>query len=465
MENDEIGNGPHGLSVEPDSSHDAQSQGNTADGATDLENAPAPDEELGDDIDALGGDKEISLPAFSVAVKILNEVLETLGSREMDVQDRDGRWHLLRVRPYRTSDNKIEGLVVALVDIDQLRRSQQHLVDARDFASSVVESVPVAIVVLNEDLTIRAVNTKFRELTKMPGKELENRSLPDLANHLWGMDLLREKLDQMLRESNRPVVEFEHVSTTAQKKTLLVKAQALSTDGNRVLLLMIEDITLRHDAEALNSKEKQALESEIQIAARKLNRTQEELRGLTAHLFTVQEEERQRVARELHDDISQRLSALEILLHEIETRDRKGVDLERIESARSLVQSLNTDVRQISHRLHPAILQDLGLPAALKAMVQEFGHRENMPATYTSQNLPEKWSSDAATALYRIAQEALRNVSKHAGKTHVKVLLAGVDHHLQLRVSDFGVGFDQESDNPHYGLGMISMQERARLAC
>jgi two-component system CheB/CheR fusion protein len=121
-------------------------------------------------------------------------------------------------------------------------------------------------------------------------------------------------------------------------------------------------------------------------------------------------------------------------------------------------------VRQLSHRLHPAILHDLGLAAALKAMVQEFGKRESMPATYTSQDLPESWSTEAATAIYRIAQEALRNVSKHAGKTHVKVALSGIDSQLQLRIMDFGLGFDQDADGPARGLGMISMKERARLA-
>jgi two-component system CheB/CheR fusion protein len=97
-------------------------------------------------------------------------------------------------------------------------------------------------------------------------------------------------------------------------------------------------------------------------------------------------------------------------------------------------------------------------------MVQEFCQRENMPATYTSQDLPESWSTETATAIYRIAQEALRNVSKHAGKTHVKVSLSGIDNQLQLRIMDFGLGFDQDADGPARGLGMISMKERARLA-
>jgi two-component system CheB/CheR fusion protein len=395
---------------------------------------------------------------------ILNEVLETLGTRELEVQDREGRWHLLRVRPYRTMDNKIEGLVIVLVDIDQLRRSRQHLLDAQDFASSVVESVPVPVVVLNEDCTIRTVNTAFRELTQMQAKELDNRSLPDLAIHLWGIEGIKEKLDSLLKSSTGTTLEFEHESTTSQRKTLLIKAQALSREGSRVLLLMMEDITVRREAESLVSGQKAALEGEIELAGRNLKRTQGELRGLTGHLFTVQEEERQRVARELHDDISQRLSLLVILLNEINGMEWVGEDLKRLETAREQVDLLNTDVRQISHRLHPAILNDLGLSAALKALVKEFGERENMPATYLTQDLPENWSTEAATAIYRIAQEALRNVAKHAGKTHVKVILSGDAGQLQLRVMDFGYGFDQDLEMPTSGLGMISMQERARLA-
>jgi len=395
---------------------------------------------------------------------ILIEVMETLGTRELEVQDREGRWHLLRVRPYRTADNKIEGLVVVLVDIDELRRSQQHLMDARDFASSVVESVPVPIVVLNQNFTIRAVNTAFRQLTQMPAKELEGRAMPELVNHLWGVDGIREKLDGLLSSAVGSMIEFERESTTLQRKALLIKAQALSTDGSRVLLLMVEDVTVRRDEETLVSKQTARLEGEIEVAARKLTRTQGELRGLTGHLFAAQEEEREWVARELHDDISQRLSLLEMLLHQIGAGGSLQGDLDRIQSARTQAQSLNTDVRQISHRLHPAILSDLGLSAALKAMVGEFGEREGMATTYLTQDLPESWSTEAATAIYRIAQEALRNVAKHAGKTHVKVMLAGSQGSLQLRVMDFGLGFDQETQSPIRGLGMISMQERTRLA-
>lgn len=394
---------------------------------------------------------------------ILNDVLESLGTREQEVQDKEGRWHLLRIRPYRTADNKIEGLVVLLLDIDQLRRSQQQLMDARDFAKSVVESVPVPIVVLNRDCTIRIENTAFRELVQMPATDLSGRSLPDLAALHWGLTDLGRRLEPLLQDTPGEALEFEHEWNSPQRRTLLIKAQALSTDDSRVLLLTLEDISLRRETERLINREKKELETEIATAARKLNRTQDELRGLAAHLITVQEEERQRVARELHDDISQRLSLIEIALQEVGAGERGQQAFNSLGGAREQVHRLNDDIRALSHRLHPAILNDLGLPAALKALVAGFGERHQMPATFATQDLPEAIPQEPAVALYRITQEALRNVAKHAGKTHVKVLLIGENGGLTLKIMDFGLGFDTDAELPSAGLGMISMQERARL--
>lgn len=390
---------------------------------------------------------------------ILVEVLDTLGTREIEVQDREGRWHLLRVRPYRTADNKIEGLVVLLVDIDQLRSSQQELRDARDFASSVVQSVPVPVVVLERDRSIRTVNKAFRELAQMKGSELDGRSFPDLVGQLWGPNGLGRRLEELSQAELGTLFEFEHHSPTPHDKTILVKGQSLPIDGDRVLLLTLEDITLRRQAEQMITQQQKALQNEVETKSKTLLRAQEELRELAAHLFTMQEDERQRVARELHDDISQRLTMIEILCAKAEETDGEGLSAVRKE-----VQTLNTDVRGISHRLHPAILIDLGLPEAIKGLIEDFRQREKMPATYLGTEIPDELPSAAATALYRITQEALRNVGKHAGETHVKVDLERVDGVLRLQIRDFGIGFDQDVDYPVRGLGLISMEERARIA-
>ncbi len=398
---------------------------------------------------------------------ILQGVMETLGTHEVEVQDDGGRWYLLRVRPYRTSDDKIEGLVMILLDIDQLRRSQEGFLDARDFARSIVDTMPVPVVVLKDDCSIETTNSAFRELASMRASELSGRSFPDLVELLWGMKEIAPHLDGLMQSELGKQFEMDFTSTTADRRTLQVKGQVLQTGGHRVILLVLADITIQRQAEQLLSQENESLESQIESAAIQLGRTQEELRSLTAHLFSVQEEERQKVARELHDDISQRLSLLELLLNDLPQEAAKtGDGLTKFASIREQVQTLNTDVRDISHRLHPALLDDLGLPAALKALIDEFRDREGTPATFISKNLPPLPSQPALTALYRIAQEALRNVAKHAGKTHVKVMLEAQENRLRLEVADFGIGFDQESPGQitERGLGLISMKERAHLA-
>jgi two-component system CheB/CheR fusion protein len=255
---------------------------------------------------------------------------------------------------------------------------------------------------------------------------------------------------------------LEHKSLTQRQQTLILRGEALAMDGERAMLFTLEDVTSQRQEEESVGLEKSRLNLEIAQSARQLERTQEELRGLTAHLFTVQDEERRHVARELHDDISQNLSLLDLQLKSL--KDKQGnesIDLD-VDALRYQLEQLANDVRQISHRLHPAILDDLGLLAALKALVEEFGEREAMPATFSSINVSESIPTNVASVLYRITQEALRNVSKHAGKTHVKVILEGNENLLSLQVVDLGLGFDQEAELAREGLGLISMTERAR---
>ena len=118
----------------------------------------------------------------------LLEVLSSLNAQEMEVKDCDGRWYLLRVRPYRTTDNKIDGLVLVLVDIDQHRRSQQDMRAARDFAASVIASIPLPLVVLDSERRVCAFNEALCQLTGLGRAALESRPVVDLVAGLWAMD-------------------------------------------------------------------------------------------------------------------------------------------------------------------------------------------------------------------------------------------------------------------------------------
>lgn len=396
---------------------------------------------------------------------ILLDVLDSLGTRELEVQDRDGRWRLMRVRPYRTADNKIEGVVLVLIDIDDLRRSQEALREARDYARAVIESVRTPIVVLTRDLRIQTINSAFRLLARAGADDLEGRSFPDLAALLWGMEEIRPRLIELASgENESESFEFQYEFRQGpDKQVFRVWARTLLADGEQVVLVTFEDISVEKLAEELKQRLNEELEVRIHAAEETLGRTQTELHALTGKLFTSQEEERRRVARELHDDVTQRLARLQMEIERVEQNPPEGNEeiAGRMKALAQQTAELSNGVRAISHRLHPSILEDLGLPDAIRSLVEEFRSREGMPVTFRQNDVPEFLPHEVAGVLYRITQEALRNVAKHAGQTHVKVGLEHNDSTLRLEIKDSGEGFDAQERSG--GLGLISMAERARL--
>lgn len=395
---------------------------------------------------------------------LFTEVLDTLAPREMEVQDREGHWYLLRVRPYRTTENKIDGVVLVLLDIDQLRRSQQELRAARDFARSIIESIPLPLVVVDSDLRIRSTNEAFCTLAGSSSHSLERRSLPDLAAVQWGLD---EPLGSLLRSlrGNKDIgtrFEFEHRSAEESPRVFLIRGRVLQPGGEQFLLLTFVDITAHKEVERLLKSEGERLADEVESTTKELKQSREDLRGLTGSLMTSQEDEARRLARELHDDISQRLAAVNMLGEEALGSIAADPQLARQKLQQTLAQigQLADDVRTLSHGLHPSMLEHLGLATALRSLTEEFGEREEMISTFSATGMPEQLDQEIATGLYRITQEALRNVAKHAGKTHVKVTLTGTSAGVELQVADAGRGFDTEKRS---GLGLISIRERARL--
>jgi len=187
---------------------------------------------------------------------------------------------------------------------------------------------------------------------------------------------------------------------------------------------------------------------------------------LSGRLIHAQEEERARIARELHDDINQRLALLANGLQEVERNSDQSEQSEERKQVRELWQATNdiaNDVQQLSHQLHPSKLHYLGLASAIRELCQEFSKLHKTEVQCTAHNIPKHLDETLALGLYRAVQEALRNVAKHSQAHQVKVELAADAKQLRLRVSDDGVGFDPELARNSHGLGLISMQERLRL--
>ncbi|MFO0575461.1 MAG: CheR family methyltransferase [Polyangia bacterium] len=401
--------------------------------------------------------------AFDGLEALLLEVIETLSTRELEVQDRAGRWHLLRARPYRTADNKIEGVVLVLVDIDLIRKSQQQLIEARDFAQAVIDSAQMPLVVLSSDLRVKTANRAFFALSNLPVDEVDKRLFPDLAARLWNLESIRAPLESLRQGPGPSEFELEHEAGGPNSQVIQINARWIRADSDGAILVAVHDITARKQAERLLRREKERLEGRVKVTERALGRSREELRALAASLFTAHEEERRRVSRELHDDLAQKVALLEMNIERLHQQAGAPALRTAIALLRTQIAELSDDLRRIAYQLHPAMLDDLGLSFALKSLVEEFGRREGVPVTFTCRDQPKTLPPLIAGSLYRIAQEALRNIAKHAGKAPVRVQLVGTPRELRLQIQDQGRGFEPGEARVRGGMGILNMEERARL--
>ena len=180
-------------------------------------------------------------------------------------------------------------------------------------------------------------------------------------------------------------------------------------------------------------------------------------------MIDAHEEERKRLARELHDDVTQRLACLAIDAGRAENMISGSPADQVLRSIREGLVRLSGDVHALSYRLHPSLLEDLGLAVALRTEIERVAGQAPFPVTAKLDEIPDPVPLDTALCLFRVAQEALRNVARHSGASAAEVSMSVLGEGLQLAVSDDGVGFDLALQQHNRTLGLISMRERVRL--
>lgn len=193
--------------------------------------------------------------------------------------------------------------------------------------------------------------------------------------------------------------------------------------------------------------------------------SRETLRAFTSKLLTIQEEERRRLARELHDDFTQRLAvlAMDMSRLELSAKAENSKFESKMKYIKDQIIKLSTDIHDISRQLHPSIIDDLGLGRAIQSECSNFTRRVGIVINYNSINIPLTIPHDISVGLFRITQEALRNIQKHAQVKEADVLLVGENGHITLTIHDSGAGFDPECVRQTHSLGLFSMKERVQL--
>ncbi len=221
------------------------------------------------------------------------------------------------------------------------------------------------------------------------------------------------------------------------------------------------DITERKQVEQQLRAVNTALAGEL----KERTRAEKEIQALTARLIGAQEEERTRIARELHDDLGQQIATLSIAASNLKKDIRPEDSEARAQSGRiqqKLIQ-LAEGVRQLSHNLHPAVLEYSGLAAALESYCSEFTTLTGVTVLFKTEGSFDRLPQPVALCLYRIAQEALQNVLKHARVRQAELGITASAQSVSLTVSDRGVGIDTLRASTHQGLGLVNIKERTRL--
>jgi signal transduction histidine kinase len=256
-------------------------------------------------------------------------------------------------------------------------------------------------------------------------------------------------LEQILPENTRFLdFKLNSVFPKIGLRRLVLNARRLEWEGDvpGMILLAMEDLTER------------------ELTTEALQQSRERLSRLTAGLITAQEEERKRIARDLHDDLNQRLAMLTVELETLERNPPRSREfMRRLESVRLRIATISDDIRQTAHQLHPSTVDHLGLSAAMRSLCADVAKRENIQVHCRERNVHTEVPPDIALCLYRVAQEAIHNVVKHSGARHVSNSLMNGQNRILLSIRDAGRGFDRELNRPNKGLGIVNMEERAHL--
>ena len=353
---------------------------------------------------------------------------------------------LLTVSPIIDSQGRMIGISAIARDITERKRAEEALRESEDKLRLLLDSTAEAIYGIDLEGCCTFCNSAcVRALGYTRADELLGKNMHDLIHHT--------RADGTLM----PVEECRIFRTFRAGEGTHIDDEVLWRRNGTSFPAEYWAYPQRKGQEVVG-----AVVAFIDITENKLAKAA--LASVSRRLIEAQEQERTRIARELHDDIGQRLALLAI---ELEQLHQDPPDLPEVRSRmgelRKQTSEIATDIQTLSHELHSSKLEYLGIAAAMRGFCREFGEQQKVEIDFKTDDLPSPLAPDISLCLFRVLQEALHNSAKHSGVRHVEVRLWGTSDEIHLTVSDSGAGFDSEAAKESRGLGLISMEERLKL--
>jgi PAS domain S-box-containing protein len=347
-------------------------------------------------------------------------------------------WLKSNGRGFFDADGRLLRVIGIVADVSDQKLAEEELRASEERLMIFVKNVPAGVAMLDRDMRYLQVSDRWCS-DYLPGRaQILGRShyeiFPDMPDR-W-KEVHRRALQGETLRADEDRWDGQDGTHWARWEVRPWKTAEGAVGG---ILIFAEDITHRKQME-------------------------EALSGMTRKLVEAQEQERARIARELHDDIAQRLVMLAM---EIEQTQELGPEMpsemrDRAHELSMRTTEISSDIQSLTRELHSSALEYLGLEAGIRSWCKEFSERQKVEIAFGSDNVPEL-PQEISLCLFRVLQEALQNAAKHSGAKHIEVQLAGNINEIHLAIGDSGTGFDVKAPGRSRGLGLTSMQERVRL--
>lgn len=374
---------------------------------------------------------------------------------ELRMRDKHGvyRWFLVRIEPFHDSNGNVIKWYGVSIDIEDNKRAQDELQLAYQSLSYHMENTPLATIEWDKDLTVKRWSKRAEEIfgwtaQEAIGKNFYGADFPIVHEEdTDAVNKIAEDLVQARVERNM-IVNRNYTKSRAVVHCEWYNSVLRDTAGKVVTILsLIHDITEREKGDAI------------------LKRSYKQIRQLSEHLQNIREQERTHIAREVHDELGGQLTVIKMDVSWLNQKlDTGNVTIRRrVQNLLKLVDATLNAVRRIAGDLRPSLLDNLGLVAAVEWQLKSFGKRSGVRITFKKPKEEPQLSDQAKNGLFRIFQESLTNVARHADAKSIKVELSLTNNQILLSIIDDGRGFEYDKVARDKTLGILGMKERAEM--